>query len=152
MNDNSKSNQFVSPKDRHIPFPIMIYFGDGETDIPCFRLVKDLGGLSVAVFKPNTKGARERAQQLVTDERVHRITLADYREGTELDHLIKAQIDYVAAREALTRQLPPHAAFPCAPFTAAVSCAMLYHAPLLGSPLPDEATRPPCPRRACRLR
>ena len=83
----------------------MVYFGDGETDIPCFRLVKDLGGLSIAVFKPSSKGAREKAHKLVTDERVHCITPANYREGSELDKLVKAQIDFVAAREALARQL-----------------------------------------------
>lgn len=105
LSDNSKINQFVSPKDRHIPFPNMVYFGDGETDIPCFRLVKNLGGQSIAVFKPNTKGARDKAQQLVNDERVHCITPADYRDRSELDSIVKARIDYVAASEALTRQL-----------------------------------------------
>ncbi len=107
LSDNAAINRFVSPKDRPVPFPNMVYFGDGETDIPCFRLVKDLGGLSLAVFKPNTKGAREKAQQLSTDERVHHIIPANYCEDTELDRVVKAQIDHVAAREALMRQLTP---------------------------------------------
>ena len=107
LSDNAAINRFVSPRDRPVPFPNMVYFGDGETDIPCFRLVKDLGGLSLAVFKPNTRGAREKAQQLVNDERVHHIIPANYCKDAELDKVVKAQIDYVAAREARTRQLTP---------------------------------------------
>ena len=57
--DDTEINQFVEMRDRSIPFENMVYIGDGPTDVPCFRLVKDLGGLSVAVFRPGKKGARE---------------------------------------------------------------------------------------------
>ena len=42
--DSSIINRFVPHDERPVPFPNMIYIGDGETDVPCFRLVKDLGG------------------------------------------------------------------------------------------------------------
>ena len=105
MSDSNKINEFVREKDRPMPFKNMIYFGDGDTDIPCFRLVKDLGGLSIAVFDPAAGGAREKAEPLLAQERVHCIVPADYRKEGELDKVVKARIDYVAAREALTRQL-----------------------------------------------
>ena len=54
--DDTEINQFVEMRNRPIPFENMIYIGDGPTDIPCFRLVKDLGGLSVAVFRPSKSG------------------------------------------------------------------------------------------------
>ena len=105
LSDNNKINEFVREQDRPMPFKNMIYFGDGDTDIPCFRLVKDLGGLSIAVFDPDASGAREKAEPLLEQERVHCIVPADYREEGDLDKIVKARIDYVAAREALTRQL-----------------------------------------------
>ena len=105
LSDDTEINSYVPKSERPIPFENMIYFGDGATDIPCFRLVKEEGGLSIAVFRPHAKGAREKATQFLTDGRVHCITSADYQEDSDLDKVVKAQIDFVAAREALTRQL-----------------------------------------------
>lgn len=105
LSDNHNINQFVPMKDRPVPFENMVYIGDGETDVPCFRLVKDLGGLSVAVFKPNTKNARSKAEQFVADGRVHCVSPADYTEAKELDRIVKHQIDFVAARDARDRTL-----------------------------------------------
>jgi hypothetical protein len=42
-------NEYMPHEDRSLPFANMIFIGDGETDVPCMRLVKDQGGHSVAV-------------------------------------------------------------------------------------------------------
>ena len=86
-----------------MPFENMVYIGDGETDVPCFRLVKDLGGLSVAVFPPRTSNARRRAQRFVDEGRVHCVAPADYTENSPLDRLVKSNVDLVADRAALSR-------------------------------------------------
>ena len=99
LSDDTTINQFVEMDERPVPFENMIYIGDGDTDVPCFRLVKDLGGLSVAVYARNKQGARSHAESFVIDGRVHSIALADYSEGRDLDKIVKAQIDHVAARE-----------------------------------------------------
>ena len=99
LSDDREINQFVEMKDRPVPFENMLYIGDGATDVPCFRLVKDMGGLSIVVFKPNTKGARDKADRFIQDGRVHCAAPADYTEGKELDRIAKAQIELVAARE-----------------------------------------------------
>ena len=101
--DDKEINQFVDMKDRPIPFENMVYIGDGPTDVPCFRLVKDLGGLSVVVFRPRKKGAREAAERFRVDGRVHVVVPAKYENGTELDKVVKAFIRHVAAREALSK-------------------------------------------------
>ena len=44
VHDNSIINKFVPKEQRPIPFENMIFVGDGETDIPCMRLVRDQGG------------------------------------------------------------------------------------------------------------
>lgn len=102
LSDNSKVNQFVDKRDRPVPFENMVFIGDGSTDIPCFRLVKEQGGLSVAVFKPHTKGARGKADKYNKDGRVHCVAPAIYTDGSELDRIIKANIAAVAARSALS--------------------------------------------------
>ena len=102
LSDKSKVNQFVEKQNRPVPFENMVFIGDGSTDIPCFRLVKEQGGLSIAVFKAHSKGARENAQRYVRDGRVQCIAPAIYTEGGELDRIIKANIAAVSARSALT--------------------------------------------------
>ena len=102
LSDNEKVNQFVEKRDRPVPFENMVFIGDGSTDIPCFRLVKEQGGLSVAVFKPYTKGARSKAKNHIKEGRVHCVASANYTDGSELDHIIKANISAIAARSALS--------------------------------------------------
>ena len=101
LSDDGEINKFVEMKDRPIPFENMIYIGDGSTDVPCFRLVKEQGGLSIAVFKPHAKGARNKAEGFRRDGRVHCVVPADYTHGSELDHVVMANIRQIAARDAL---------------------------------------------------
>lgn len=103
LSDNSKVNEFVEKRNRPVPFENMVFIGDGSTDIPCFRLIKEQGGLSVAVYKSAAEGARDKADQYMQDGRVHCIAPANYTYGSKLDHIIKAYIDEVAARAALSR-------------------------------------------------
>lgn len=95
--DHSKINDYVPPEERPIPFTNMIFVGDGETDVPCFRLVKELGGHSIAVYRPRTKNARQRSDKLVREGRVHFAVPADYSEGKGLDRAVKAIMEKVAA-------------------------------------------------------
>ena len=50
--DNKEINRCVPMDKRPIPFDNIIFIGDGETDIPYFSLVKNLGGHSIAVYRP----------------------------------------------------------------------------------------------------
>ncbi len=104
LEDSSVINKFVPPEQRPVPFQNMIYIGDGETDVPCFRLVKDLGGLSIAVFDD---GAYQQAEQYRREGRVNSVAPAVYTEGSDLDCSVKSYIDLVAARSTLRRALHP---------------------------------------------
>jgi hypothetical protein len=75
----------------------MVFIGDGETDIPCFRLVKEQGGHAIAVYKPKTKGAKAKADKLIQDGRVNFVAPANYETGNEIDQIIKGVIDKIAA-------------------------------------------------------
>ena len=55
IRDNKKVNESKAEDNKRIPFPHMIYFGDGETDVPCMKIVKMFGGNSIAVYNPEIK-------------------------------------------------------------------------------------------------
>ena len=95
LNDESKINEFVAQGDRPVPFDNMVYIGDGQTDVPCFRLVKDLGGLSIAVYDD---GKQARAEKYREEGRVNCVAPAIYTENSKLDTAVKSYIDLVAAR------------------------------------------------------
>lgn len=95
--DNKKVNQYVPLEERDVPFQRMIFIGDGETDIPCFRLVKNQGGHAIAVYKPNTKGTKQKAATLIKEGRVNFTAPANYCEDHEIDKIVKGIIDKVAA-------------------------------------------------------
>lgn len=96
VSENKKINEYTPEEERSIPFKHMVYIGDGDTDIPCFRLVRDRGGHSIAVYKPNTKGAKLKSEHLIKNGRVDYVLPADYRINMGLDRTIKAIIDKVS--------------------------------------------------------
>jgi hypothetical protein len=104
--EHDELNKYVPPAARPIPFSNIIFIGDGETDIPCFRLVKDLGGHSIAVFQPHSKRAKSKSKALLKDGRVSFIAPADYGEEKAIDLIIKAIMEKVAANEHLGRFEP----------------------------------------------
>jgi len=94
VHDHNDINRFVPDKDRAIPFKHMIYIGDGDTDIPCFRVVKDRGGYSIAVYKVHTP--KKKCETLKKEGRVNFISPADYSNGSKLDKIVKVLIDKIA--------------------------------------------------------
>ena len=72
----------------------MIYFGDGLTDVPCMKLVKQYGGHSIAIYN---KKEKKKVEQLLVDERVNFICEGDYQKDSELEIIVKKLIQQVAA-------------------------------------------------------
>ncbi len=97
VSDNTSINAFMAKEDRPVPFNRMMYFGDGETDVPCMKLVKAQGGYSIAVYKPDSRKKKTVAKELLSEDRVSFIAPADYSEDTELDKLVKSLIRKMAA-------------------------------------------------------
>lgn len=62
ISDNKKVNEFMPYEDRPIPFDHMIYFGDGDTDIPCMKLIKQQGGNPIAVYKASDRKKKAEAE------------------------------------------------------------------------------------------
>ena len=91
--DTKDVNRFMEESKRPVPFRRMIYFGDGTTDIPCMKLVKNFGGHSIAVYNPKEEGQRTVLNDLIRDNRVNHVCPADYSDGSEIDTIVKTIID-----------------------------------------------------------
>jgi len=96
-------NRYIEERDRPVPFKHMIYVGDGTTDIPCMKLVKNFGGHSIAVYNPGSKIGRRDLNPLIRDNRVNHVCPADYSEGSEMDALVKLIIDKIDTDFRLSR-------------------------------------------------
>jgi phosphoserine phosphatase len=104
--DEEAVNAFVEPDQRPVPFTNMIFIGDGDTDIPCFRLVKEQGGHSIAVLDPQRHDKVDAAKRLLSDRRVHCVVPADYSPDGELEARVLAVLDLIRARAIVTSPSP----------------------------------------------
>jgi len=108
VRDNRKINEYVKEEDRRIPFNQMIYFGDGETDIPCMKLVKQQGGYSIAVYAPKNKEKKELAQKLLCENRVNFVCSADYTKDKEIYKVVTQIIDRIKSEFNFNQLLKVH--------------------------------------------
>ncbi|MGH1351189.1 MAG: HAD family hydrolase [Methyloligellaceae bacterium] len=79
---NQSINSHMPEELRPIPFQNMIYFGDGETDVPSMAVMRQNGGHAIAVYPP--RGNRKNCIELFDAKRVDFFASADYREGSDL--------------------------------------------------------------------
>jgi len=75
-------NQHMPEDERPIPFANMIYFGDGDTDVPSMAVMRKNGGHAVAVYPPGKSKAK--CVELFRAGRCDFFAPADYRRGSEL--------------------------------------------------------------------
>ena len=93
-------NDYFEPENLRVPFRNMIYIGDSDTDIPCMKLVNANGGHSIGVYNPDSK-KKEKVYKMMHDNRIKYFAPADYKEGSDLDNLVKAIIDRTYFNEVL---------------------------------------------------
>lgn len=84
-------NRYTPEHERPVPFPHMIFFGDGLTDIPIMRLTRKNGGRSLAVYTD-----RDAVLPLLLEGRVDAILPADYSRGGELDRFVVSRLQEIA--------------------------------------------------------
>jgi len=73
----------------HVSFENMIFFGDGETDVPTFNVLNKNNGKSICIYEEENEKSMSIAKKLFSDGRVHHVVKNDYTENSEVDKLIK---------------------------------------------------------------
>ena len=91
INNNVDLNNSRPDSEKRVFFSNMIYLGDGLTDVPCMKLVKQSGGHSIAIYHP---GEEDKAAPLLRHERVDWMFEADYSEGSELDKTMQVLLQF----------------------------------------------------------
>ena len=71
----------------------MIYVGDGQTDVPCMKFIKEKGGKTIGLY-PSTSN-KDAVLGLIEDNRVNFACLADYSNGSTFDRSVKLIIDNI---------------------------------------------------------
>ena len=90
--NNTEVNKFIELEERDIPFERMIYFGDGDTDIPSMKMVRYQGGFSLAVFdeqKWKEQRTQEKVEKLIAEERANYVVPANYQQGSQLEVTVR---------------------------------------------------------------
>ena len=95
--DAKRVNESMAEENKRIPFTNMIYFGDGDTDVPSMKVVGMFGGHPIAVFDPANPRKREVARKLLRQGRVGYITPANYGRESRTFRLVCAIIDKIKA-------------------------------------------------------
>lgn len=87
-NEDKALNEYTEEKDRPIPFRRMIYVGDGLTDVPCMKLVKENGGKSIVVYNRDNNQMKNIAESLIVQNRANYMCVADYSTHKEVEKLM----------------------------------------------------------------
>ena len=101
--DSKRVNESISDDEKRIPFTNMIYFGDGETDVPSMKVVGMFGGHSIAVFNPAIPHKRDVARKLLRQGRVGYMTPAIYTRDSRTFRIVCTIIDKIKTDTELQR-------------------------------------------------
>ncbi len=97
-------NEHMPEEERPIPFPNMIYVGDGMTDVPSMVLTKKNGGHALAVYDAENERSKATCVKLLEAGRVDFVAEADYRKGSKLSRRVELLLDAIVADIAYRRE------------------------------------------------
>jgi len=83
--------------ERYVNWENMIYIGDGETDVPCMKLLKNKGGHPIAVYYDSEK-KKQSVEKLFANNRVNFIAPADYSKNSPLFNYVVKIIKEISAK------------------------------------------------------
>ena len=96
--------QDLSADNIYIPLSQVIYVGDGASDIPCFTVINQYGGIALGVYSPH-KSADEwdYLQKVNSSQKISNLCAANYQEDSELMQSLSLGLECIAKQIALRR-------------------------------------------------
>jgi phosphoserine phosphatase len=94
----------VPEEQLHIPLSQMIYVGDGASDVPCFSVLNDEGGITLEVYKGDTAAEWSHQVQVTESQRVMNLAPAEYQGESELMRSLTLAVESLCKQISL-RQL-----------------------------------------------
>lgn len=98
VSDDKALNDSMPDDSKRVPFPNMVYMGDGLSDVPCMKMMRAYGGQAIAVYQGSNRAGVE---DLLAKGRVDFIFPADYRQGRALEETVKNIIRKIAVADRL---------------------------------------------------
>jgi len=97
-------NRKVRRDQYRIPLEQTIFIGDGQTDVPCFALIKRFGGIPIGVYDPSRPHKWDAAWSFIEEQRVANLHSAKFRPGDDLHNTllmaVKAKAQAIAQKRA----------------------------------------------------
>ena len=95
VSSNKSINEHMSDDNKRIPFNHMIYFGDGATDIPCMKLLRQQGGYAIAIYEANNEKQFNSTRDLVERKIINFACNADYSKNGPVYKTVKAILKHI---------------------------------------------------------
>ncbi len=103
IQDNKRVNESQAEENKRIPFKNMIYFGDGETDVPCMKIVKMFGGNPIAVYNKDVPKSKASALKLLRQGRANFSVPAVYTKESQAYEVVCSIINRIRIEENLRK-------------------------------------------------
>jgi len=94
--NKNEVNEYIANRNLLLPYERMVYIGDGFTDVPCMKVVKDKGGVSICVYDPDKEKAKLEAERIFNDKRVNYTAPADYSDNSRLTQILTDILQKIA--------------------------------------------------------
>jgi len=89
----------------HVPLNQVVYVGDGTSDVPCFDVVEQYGGMSIGIYKKGSSADEwQHLDSINRTQKLSNLVPAGYEEDSELLQSLYLCVECIAKRIAL-RQL-----------------------------------------------
>ena len=94
----------LSTDELYVPLGQVIYVGDGASDIPCFDVIKQYGGMSIGIY-PNGDSAEDwdYLESVRDTQKLSNLVPARYDEDSELVRSLSLGVEYMAKKISLLK-------------------------------------------------
>ncbi len=96
--------QSSNTEDLHVPLDQMIYVGDGASDVPCFDVMGQYGGMSIGIYSEGHSAKDwENLGSITRAQKLSNLVPAGYEEDSELVRSLSLCVECIAKRIALRK-------------------------------------------------